>query len=69
MLADAIVRHRWWIALSLLAIAILAPIAAAFLQAALSRSREYEADRRGARLLGDGCRLGEARLRLMNPRL
>ena len=43
-----------------LAIAILAPIAAAFLQAALSRSREYEADRRGARLLGDGEALARA---------
>ena len=43
-----------------LAIAILAPIAAAFLQAALSRSREYEADRRGARLLGTGEPLARA---------
>jgi heat shock protein HtpX len=43
-----------------LAIAILAPIAAAFLQAALSRSREYEADRRGAKLLGTGEPLAAA---------
>src|SRR5690606_269962 len=46
--------------LGTLAIAILAPIAAAFLQASLSRSREYEADRRGARLLGDGEPLARA---------
>src|SRR5205807_5121305 len=38
----------------LLALAILAPLAAAVLQMALSRSREYEADRSGARLLNDG---------------
>jgi heat shock protein HtpX len=46
--------------LGTLAVAILAPIAAAFLQAALSRSREYEADRRGAKLLGDGEALARA---------
>ena len=43
-----------------LALAILAPIAAMFLQTALSRSREYEADRRGARLLGTGEPLARA---------
>jgi heat shock protein HtpX len=44
----------------MLALAILAPIAAMFLQMALSRSREYEADRSGARLLGDGEALARA---------
>ena len=46
--------------LGLLAMAILAPIAAAMLHMALSRSREYEADRRGAQLLGDGEQLARA---------
>ena len=41
-------------------LAILAPIAASFLQMALSRSREYEADRRGAKLLNDGEPLARA---------
>jgi heat shock protein HtpX len=44
----------------LIAMAILAPIAAALLQMALSRSREYEADRSGARLIGDGEPLAHA---------
>ena len=44
----------------MLALAILAPIAAMFLQMALSRSREYEADRSGARMLGDGEALARA---------
>jgi heat shock protein HtpX len=46
--------------LGLLAMSLLAPIAAAILQMALSRSREYEADRSGARLLGDGEPLARA---------
>jgi heat shock protein HtpX len=46
--------------LGTLALAILAPIAAMFLQMALSRSREYEADRRGAKLLGTGEPLARA---------
>ncbi len=44
----------------LLAMAFLAPIAAGLLQMALSRSREYEADRTGARLIGDGEPLARA---------
>ena len=46
--------------LALLAMAFLAPIAAGLLQMALSRSREYEADRTGARLIGDGEPLARA---------
>lgn len=45
---------------ALLAFAILAPLAAALLQMALSRSREFEADRSGARLLGTGEPLARA---------
>jgi heat shock protein HtpX len=43
-----------------LALALLAPIAAGLLQMALSRSREYEADRRAALLLGTGEPLARA---------
>ena len=46
--------------LALLALALLAPVAAGILQMALSRSREFEADRSGARLLGDGEPLARA---------
>src|SRR5580700_2673998 len=38
--------------IALLGMAILAPLAALLLQMALTRSREYEADRSGARLIG-----------------
>jgi heat shock protein HtpX len=44
--------------------ALLAPIAAGLLQMALSRSREFEADRTGARLIGTGEPLARALLKL-----
>jgi heat shock protein HtpX len=46
--------------IALLATAILAPIAAGLLQMALSRNREFEADRSGAELLGTGEPLAQA---------
>jgi heat shock protein HtpX len=46
--------------LALLAMAILAPLAAGLLQAALSRTREYEADASGKELIGDGAPLAAA---------
>jgi heat shock protein HtpX len=49
---------------ALLAMVILAPLAATMLQLALSRSREYEADRDGARLIGDGEPLASALAKL-----
>lgn len=50
--------------LGLLVTALLAPMAATILQLALSRSREYEADAAGARLLGDGRSLASALAKL-----
>ena len=44
----------------ILAMAILAPIAAMFVQMALSRSREYQADASGAHLVHDGEALARA---------
>ena len=46
--------------IALLAMAFLAPIAAGLLQMAISRGREFEADRSGARLIGDGEPLASA---------
>jgi heat shock protein HtpX len=50
--------------IALLAMALLAPLAAGLLQMAISRSREFEADRTGARLIGDGEPLARALLKL-----
>jgi heat shock protein HtpX len=46
--------------IAMIALIVLAPMAAGLLQMALSRSREFEADRAGARLLGDGEALARA---------
>jgi heat shock protein HtpX len=53
-------RNREGGALGGLFMIILAPIAATFMQMALSRSREFEADAAGARLLGTGEPLARA---------
>ncbi len=45
---------------ALIALSLLAPLAAGVLQMALSRSRELEADRTGAQLIGDGEALARA---------
>jgi heat shock protein HtpX len=45
---------------ALIALSLLAPLAAGLLQMALSRSRELEADRTGARLIGEGEPLARA---------
>ena len=47
-----------------LVLAILAPIAAAMIQAAISRSREFQADASAAKLIGDGRPLARALERL-----
>ena len=49
---------------SLLAVSLLAPMAAGVLQMALSRSRELEADRTGAQLIGNPEPLARALLKL-----
>ena len=55
--------------IALLAFSILAPVAATVLQLSLSRSREYEADRSGARLLHDGEPLAGALVKLQRGAL
>jgi len=50
--------------IGLLALAILAPIAALLIQLAISRSREYIADERGARMLNDPIPLANALLKI-----
>ena len=47
-----------------LLVAVLAPVAATILQMALSRSREFEADRVGAQILGDPEPLARALTRI-----
>ncbi len=46
--------------LGLLIVALIAPVAAMVIQMAISRSREYEADATGARMLGDPAALAGA---------
>lgn len=50
--------------LVLLAIALIAPIGATIIQLAVSRAREFEADRLGAELVGTGSGLSNALLKL-----
>ena len=57
-------RDRNGGAMGALAMMILAPIAATMIQLALSRSREFEADRSGAALLGDGEPLARALVKI-----
>jgi heat shock protein HtpX len=52
--------------LGMLAMMVLAPVAAMFLQLALSRSREFEADRSGADLLGTGEPLAQALAKIVD---
>ena len=47
-------------AVGMIASLVLAPLAAGLIQVAVTRSREYEADRSGARLIGDGEPLARA---------
>ena len=51
---------------ALIALAIIAPMAAMLIQMAISRSREYEADKGGARLCGNPLSLASALRKLEN---
>ncbi|HEX9681561.1 MAG TPA: zinc metalloprotease HtpX [Acidimicrobiales bacterium] len=53
-------RNRDQNPLGLIAMAVLAPVAAMLIQAAISRNREFEADRGGAALIGTGEPLARA---------
>ena len=50
--------------IAVLAVSLLAPIAASLIQMAVSRSREFEADRGAAELLGTGRPLADALMRI-----
>jgi heat shock protein HtpX len=52
--------------LALIALAIIAPMAAMLIQMAISRSREFEADKGGAQLCGNPLSLANALLKLEN---
>jgi heat shock protein HtpX len=52
--------------LALIALAIIAPMAAMLIQMAISRSREYEADKSGALLCGSPLSLANALRKLEN---
>jgi heat shock protein HtpX len=57
-------RERGGSGLEILFVAILAPLAASLIQMAISRSREYEADRGGAELTGNPLALASALQRI-----
>ncbi|MDH7599936.1 MAG: M48 family metalloprotease [Sedimentisphaerales bacterium] len=57
-------RNRRSNPLVMLLILILAPLAATLIQLAISRAREFEADRAGARLVGSGRPLAQALAKL-----
>ena len=52
--------------ISALILALLAPVAAALVQMAISRTREYSADRGGAEILGDARPLASALMKIEN---